>query len=295
MGDCPLCKSSRNSDFPIYYDFNGKRFVARQCRDCRFIYLLPRPSAEDLQIMYSDEYFLHDGTDCGAHASTDYETAAIRGSVKFPEILSWVKKFKPHGRFFEVGCGMGYFLKYARQEGYEVEGIEYAGLGARACREKFGLDVQKASFEDFQPIDETYDVVFMGDVLEHLASPLEMLRKAKRMLRPTGIVAVEVPSMFNSVVGRLATAGLRSLGKKKKMPMPPYHLNEFTPSTLRAMLRRAGFSRAVIVQRIKKPDTLTLRGNIFEKTTKKTLQYPNYVVTKLFRILGDRLLGIGIK
>jgi hypothetical protein len=49
--------------------------------------------------MYSDEYFLHDGVECGAHSMTDYETAAKKGSVKFPEILGQIKKVKATGFF----------------------------------------------------------------------------------------------------------------------------------------------------------------------------------------------------
>jgi SAM-dependent methyltransferase len=245
--------------------------------------------------MYSDEYFLHDGADFGAHSPTDYETAAIRGSVKFPEILGCIKKFKSSGKFFEIGCGMGYFLDYARKQGYDVEGIEYAALGTKTCVEKFGLNVHQSSFEEYKVKPEMYDVVFMGDVLEHLINPLEMLQKANEMLKATGVVAVEVPAMFNSIVGRGAITTYRALGTKKKMPMPPYHVNEFTPKTLKAMLKKAGYKQSVIIQRIKRPDSITLRGAIFEKIAKRGLQYPNYFVTKAFGFWGDRLLGIGVK
>lgn len=267
----------------------------RQCRDCGFIFVEPRPSIEDLQLMYSDEYFLHNGADLGAHSPTDYETAAIRGSMKFPEILGWIKKIKPRGKFFEIGCGMGYFLNYVRKNGFEVEGVEYAALGMKICKEKFGLDVFQSSFEEYTISENAYDVVFMGDVLEHLINPLEMLQKARVMLKPTGVIAVEVPSMFNSIVGRIAVKVFKVIGKKKKMPMPPYHVNEFTPKTLKSMLLKSGYKQCLIVQRIKRPDSITLRGTILEKMGRKLLQYPNYIITKSFGVLGDRLLGIGIK
>ena len=99
--------------------------------------------------------------------------------------------------------------------------------------------------------------------------------------------------MFNSIVGRLAVRGYRLLRTRKKMPMPPYHVNEFTPITLRAMFKQAGFRDSIILQRIKPPGSITLRGNLFEKGVKKALQYPNYLLTKSVGVLGDRLLGIG--
>lgn len=290
---CPLCKSPDYRKFPIHYHLQSKRFDAQECVRCGFVFILPRPTPEELAFMYSDEYFLHDGADLGAHSMTDYETAAVKGSVKFPEILGYIGKFKPEGRFFEVGVGMGYFLNFVRSQGYEVSGIEYAELGTKMAREKFGLDVQCSSFEDFPEKAGRYDVMFFGDVLEHMVDPLAMIRKACRMLKPGGVVAVEVPSMFNCIVGRGAKLVFGILGRSKKMPMPPYHVNEFVPRTLKRMLLEGGFAHAEIFQRIKHPSTIALRGTMIEKGTKLGLQYPNYVMTKMFGILGDRLVGVG--
>lgn len=295
MNACPMCGSTKHRSFPIHYFLQDKKFYGTQCSICSFVFVLPRPDNEEISYMYSDEYFLHDGADCGAHSMTDYETAAQKGSVKFPEILGHIKRFRKNGDFFEVGCGMGYFLDYARSQGYAVSGIEFAALGTKIAREKFGLDVTQSSFEDFPERPNSYDVVFFGDVLEHLLEPLQMLEKAYRMVKPGGVVAVEVPSMFNSIVGRSAIALFRLSGRSRKMPMPPYHVNEFTPATLRAMLHRAGFPVSKIIQRIKKPSTIALRGTVFEKTAKKLLQYPNYLITKSAGVFGDRLLGIGVK
>ncbi len=291
---CPLCTSSESVEFPIFYEFRGDRFVAQECSACGFVYLSPRPTEAQLAQLYSDEYFLHDGADCGAHASTDYETAAQQGSVKFPEILGWIRKYRPAGAFFEIGCGMGYFLDYARRSGYAVSGIEYAALGAKVCREKFGLDVVQSSIEQLPERPAAFDVIFMGDVLEHLVEPLAMLRKAVRMLKPGGVVAVEVPAMFNSLTGRLAVAGYRMLRTRKKMPMPPYHVNEFLPATLDRILQDSGCGTRRIVQRIRPPRMITLRGSFAEKLIKKSLHYPNYVLTKTFGVCGDRMLGIGV-
>jgi 2-polyprenyl-3-methyl-5-hydroxy-6-metoxy-1,4-benzoquinol methylase len=279
----------------MYYEFNSRKYQAKECSACSFVFLDPRLTPDELRLLYSDEYFLHDGADFGAHSASDYETAAIKGSVKFPEILGWIRRFKPSGDFFEIGCGMGYFLEYARKQGYSVSGIEYAKLGVRTARQKFGLDVQRGSFEELAPAPGRYDVIFMGDVLEHLIQPLEMLTKAHLMLKSSGVIALEVPSTFNSLTGRVATVGMRLLRTKKKMTLPPYHVNEFTPKTLRTIIERAGFREAVIIQRIKSPSAITLRGSVFEKVVKKSLHYPNYGLTKSLGIFGDRLLGIGIK
>jgi hypothetical protein len=135
----------------------------------------------------------------------------------------------------------------------------------------------------------------MGDVLEHLIGPLGAVEKSREMLRTGGVVALEVPSQFNSIAGRLAAHLYPLAGIRKKMPMPPYHVNEFTPRTLVSILERAGFRSPRIIQRTKPPGTIALRGNILENAAKKSLQFPNYWITQSLGILGDRLLRIGIK
>lgn len=291
---CPLCGGSRARAFPIRYDFNGHVFRGRQCRDCEFIFVAPRPTPAELDLMYSEEYFTADSADQGAHSATDYETAAIQGSVKFPEILGAIRRFRPDGDFFEIGCGMGYFLDYARRQGYRVSGLEYSAFGTEAARTKFGLDVRQGSLATIRPPAGSCDVVFLGDVLEHMVDPLDELTRIRPLLKPGGVVAAEVPAQFNAIVGRGAVALYRLLGHERRMGLPPYHVNEFTPRTIRRLFARAGYAPVEVTQRIKPPSRITLRGNLLDRTAKRLLQYPNYWATRAFHVLGDRLLAIGV-
>jgi SAM-dependent methyltransferase len=292
---CPLCQSSRSRPFPIFYEFNHTRFSGTECRDCGFIYLAPRPTPRDLELMYSEEYFTAEDADHGAHSATDYETAAREGSVKFPEILGWIQKYKHTGEFFEIGCGMGFFLDFARQQGFTVSGLEYSDFAARMARDRFHLDVRQGSPDTMSPVRDAYDVVFLGDVLEHMVEPRRELERIRTMLRPGGIVAAEVPAQFNAIVGRLAIALYRTTGKKRFMRLPPYHVNEFRPLTIRKMLEAAGFRDIRVIERVKPPDRITLRGSLLDKAAKKSLQYPNYWITRSLKVLGDRILAIGSK
>jgi len=292
---CPLCKSTEQADFPIYYDFNDHLFNGKKCHVCGFIFLSPRPTEAEITKMYSEEYFTADDAEHGAHSSTDYETAAILGSVKFPEILGWIQRYHKTGDFFEIGCGMGYFLKFVRDNGFRASGIEFSSFGTQAAKKKFELNVQQGSLDTVSISPESFDVIFLGDVLEHMVEPIKELQRIYRMLRPNGIVAAEVPSSFNSIIGRAAVLMYNIQGKKRFMKLPPYHVNEFTPPTIKRALEIAGYKDNLVVERIKKPSTITLRGNMFDKFAKKSIQYPNYWITKSLGIFGDRILAIGVK
>ena len=91
---CPLCAHSGSAAFPIFYEFRGDRFEARTCSACGFVYLTPRPTDAQLAQLYSDEYFLHDGADCGAHSATDYETAArAYPEQKVLSVISTIREY----------------------------------------------------------------------------------------------------------------------------------------------------------------------------------------------------------
>jgi hypothetical protein len=135
----------------------------------------------------------------------------------------------------------------------------------------------------------------MGDVLEHFTEPKTQLVRAHSLIRKGGVVACEVPGMFNTLLGRAAITGYRFVNHVKKMPMPPYHVSEFMPDTLRKIYLDSGFEKVHIVQRIRSPKAITLRGSYIEKFLKKGLHYPNFALTKTFGVFGDRLLAIGIK
>jgi Zn ribbon nucleic-acid-binding protein len=292
---CPLCGSTNSKAFPIYYTLREKRFDARECASCGFVYVAPKLTPDELAFMYSDDYFLHDGADSGAHSSTDYETAARRGSVKFPVVLGAIKKYVPSGKYLEIGTGMGHFLKYAHDNGYDTFGVEFSELGAKHAQEKLGLNVVRSSFEDYAAPPESFDVIFMGDVLEHFVEPKAQLERAYSLIRKGGAVACEVPGMFNTLVGRAAVMGYRLMNHTKKMPMPPYHVSEFMPDTLRKIYLDSGFEKVIIIQRIRSPKVITLRGSVMEKLLKRAIHYPNYALTKTLGVFGDRLLAIGIK
>jgi SAM-dependent methyltransferase len=84
-----------------------------------------------------------------------------------------------------------------------------------------------------------YDVVIAADVIEHLVRPLDAMREILRVLRPNGLVLLSVPN-FSHWYPRLRVAtGL--FGYDRRGILDDTHVRFFTRSTLRRLVRRAGF------------------------------------------------------
>lgn len=89
----------------------------------------------------------------------------------------------------EIGCGSGFFLEQAREQGFRtVRGVEpsreAAGLAAAGIREQIVCDVMRPGL--FAP--EEFDVVCLFQVFDHVPDPAALLDECWRVLRPGGLV-----------------------------------------------------------------------------------------------------------
>jgi len=143
------------------------------------------------------------------------------------------------GRLLDVGCATGSLIYHLWTLGWQVAGTD---INADAVRigARHGLDVRVGGLDDAPYEAESFDVVHLGDVLEHLPRPREALRAATRLLRQGGLLVVRCP---NGECGfARATLGLsRRLSLGWPQSQAPYHLYEFSPAALRQLAASTGF------------------------------------------------------
>ncbi len=95
----------------------------------------------------------------------------------------------------DVGCSSGALLHVARDEGFgAVSGVE-PGSASAATASAAGFEVHRGFLEVNMLAAESYDVVTMIEVIEHLTNPLEVVRAAHRVLKPGGLLVTNTPNM----------------------------------------------------------------------------------------------------
>jgi SAM-dependent methyltransferase len=138
----------------------------------------------------------------------------------------------PGKRVLDVGCRTGALTRYYA-DGNEVVGVDVDSDALGRARERLGIETVWADAEEGFPFEDgSFDVVVMGEILEHLADPAAAVANVHRVLRPGGRFVGSVPNAFR-LKSRLAYARGRY-----PADWDPTHLQLFTPEALRRLLAR---------------------------------------------------------
>jgi 2-polyprenyl-3-methyl-5-hydroxy-6-metoxy-1,4-benzoquinol methylase len=136
-------------------------------------------------------------------------------------------------RLLEIGCGAGLNLRWAKEHGWDVYGLELS-QGAVTEANRQGLtNVQRANIEDADFPAGFFDAVLMHHTLEHLYSPTAAIKRCHTILRPKGMLLIAVPK-FDSWPRHAS-------GKFWAHLDLPRHLHHFTRPVLVKMIQNAGF------------------------------------------------------
>lgn len=217
---CRVCGSTGLVEKPFGYRFDGNWLQAVCCRKCGIIFLDPQPTSEEITQLYSKEYF-EGAFRCG-HAGSYFDESSLNALVD-EQLLERIKKVKPDGRFLEVGCAGGAFLNAARKGGYTVRGVEFSEDAAQLARQKFGLDVNPGDVQSAHYPDAAFDIVFMGDVIEHLTDPVATLKEVHRILDDGGVLVLACPTQTHTLFSWVGFLAYSVLGKQATVNLPPYH------------------------------------------------------------------------
>jgi SAM-dependent methyltransferase len=143
-------------------------------------------------------------------------------------------------RLLDVGCGAGEFSAIAAGAGAAVIGVEVAEAAlARARRAHPDLDFRLAQIDAALPFDDTsFDIVWAGEVIEHVADTARWLSEVRRVLVPGGRLLLSTPSHGRV---RLLVGGIERYSE----PLGD-HLHLYSVASLHRLLDEFGFGEIEI-------------------------------------------------
>ena len=82
-----------------------------------------------------------------------------------------------------------------KNKGWEISGVESSKSGAAIGKKVYGIDIFNGSLNEAHYRDNSFDIITMWHVLEHVSEPTEIFQEVKRILKPGGIFLVAVPNI----------------------------------------------------------------------------------------------------
>jgi 2-polyprenyl-3-methyl-5-hydroxy-6-metoxy-1,4-benzoquinol methylase len=148
-------------------------------------------------------------------------------------------------RLLDIGCDTGSLLRVARDDfGMNVLGVEVSHLAARVAQDEHGLDVLVGDVTELNLPSESFDIITLADVVEHVANPSALLREVSRLLIDEGRVYIYT-SDHDALINSMGLTLYRLFGRWSSVLLEklyiPYHEFYFTKSTLARLVTSVGF------------------------------------------------------
>jgi ubiquinone/menaquinone biosynthesis C-methylase UbiE len=149
-------------------------------------------------------------------------------------------------RVLDLGCGLGDFVASLDRHGCTAVGCDVSEEALRRARARFpGLELVRSD-EELPFGDGAFDVVWAGEVLEHVQDGLGLLGEVHRVLRARGRLIVTTPDHGRA---KRLLAGLSARAFERAFDPRSDHVRFFTAGSLRATLAAADFSDTAIASR----------------------------------------------
>lgn len=261
---CPACTSEQ-----IKFSFKKNDFKLHRCLICNHLFIYPL--SYDAQSLYNSDYFV------GAKKGLGYVDYDKDKKPMRPVFIKYLKKIEKilhkKGTLLDVGAATGFFIKIAKEFGWNVKGLEISKYASGVAK-KNGLDVYCGTLKNSNFTAQSFNIITMWDVLEHFADPQTDISIATHLLKPNGIIVINTPNS-GSLYARI-------MKKRWHLLVPPEHINYFTKKSITLLLVKNGFS-IVNITNVGKSFTLEYiaqiaatwqKSNLLQKLTELLKQYP---------------------
>jgi 2-polyprenyl-3-methyl-5-hydroxy-6-metoxy-1,4-benzoquinol methylase len=211
-----------------------------RCEACAFEYIAPRPTPDETASFYDIGGYYTQGHDATPKLGPPGFLSRLRLHLAWrvdrsDHLIDVISRRLPRGAtIVDIGSGDGSQLRLLAERGFRMTGVE---------RDTKSVSLQGEHTQVFEGSAETlpdqlargsFDAVMFKQVLEHLVDPVDALRNAAQLLKPGGVMFVEVPNNDSAIS--------KQSGLSWEHIDAPRHVNFFTQETLQATATAAGLA-----------------------------------------------------
>lgn len=179
-----ICGNDNN-----FIDSTKHDIPVRECQVCGIIFQNLSMTPEEYYNFYADDYhmnFQHDrGTPDYAERYNHDRNIAEQRKKKYNSFLSTPKKI------LDIGSSNNAFVDVMNEDGHEAYGVEIGEMG-KSFENVYNKDLLDINFPP-----ETFDVITLHDVLEHLIDPTKYLIELHKILKSDSTLVIDFPNFFD--------------------------------------------------------------------------------------------------
>lgn len=245
--NCIVCGNEKNIDFCVK---DSGVYVA--CTNCGHVYL------KNIESIFSQKR--RNNSDKTHHVSEEklkWDYSDLKDKIVFKPMLKKIESLTAKGSLLDLGCSNGAFVRAAKKYGWDACGVELRKKSIETAQ-RHGIKVYTEPLEKLVLPSDSFSVVTMWQVLEHLQDPNLVLKEIFRILKSNGILVLSTPN--------IKSIGWRFLHADWPPIEPKVHFNLFDKIGLKRLLKKSGFDTFRI-------DTLDLQPATVRQVKRKILGY----------------------
>lgn len=203
-----------------------------ECRNCGFLFVRLIPTSR----MWAEDNI----EKIGAYYASHYSQTPSKFHYGLSKIIGYLKltgkdNTVTSSRLLDVGCGNGEFLLICRDKGFNITGVEQSQSAIQLCRRRGLSNIHATDLDD---MSDTFDVITLFDVAEHLEDPKSFFKKIFRRLNSDGIIYIETPrrsiiDAYINILGIITPIRNNRLSRE--------HVQLYSDKSLRTLLEDSGF------------------------------------------------------
>jgi 2-polyprenyl-3-methyl-5-hydroxy-6-metoxy-1,4-benzoquinol methylase len=224
---CYLCDSSKNKIV-----FNEFGIDMLKCKKCGHVY-----SSYKQDQNYAD-YF---GEKIEKQDHFWWKEAHDRMYNDFGEKFLKNKK----GRILDVGCGLGYFLKFiSKYNNWKGFGSEISKSAVEYADKNLGLEnIKQGRVEESGFSNNYFDIISLWDVIEHIPNPRPLLSYLYDILKENGVLFMHTPNISIQLPKAKFKKIIKGLNKDVHYMEAKDHINIYSQKIIKRLLKEVGFKK----------------------------------------------------
>lgn len=226
-----ICRLCGNNNLKLYYvQGNKNQYKFYKCPTCKLV-----------------NYDLTTGQDQIKYEGGKYilpEDMSPKQNKDQHETYKFIKKrIKSEGRLLDIGCGNGKLLLLAKNDGWDVKGLELSKFLADSINSRYGIDVAISNFLTYTSDEKgVFDIIILRHVLEHLPDSIIAMTKINELLKTNGYAVLEFPDIEGCELKLKRFLKKTGIHKKRyEETYKPGHCNEFCKESFKYLLAKTGF------------------------------------------------------